>query len=213
MNLTLLLVDDHKIVLEGYRRLLERDTSISIVAEAHNAETAYAAYVEFRPQVVVLDIAMPGASGIDAMRRMRVRDRAARILVCSMYDDPVYVGRCFENGASGYVTKATVAELLTQAVKAVGRGQRYMSPDAATALARWRAKERDALHSLDPVETEILRQIVGGATIPEVAAAMNLSVKTVSNRQTMIRKKLGARNAAQLVQAAARAGLQSGDGP
>lgn len=212
MPLSVLLVDDHKVVREGYRRLLECDATIAIVAEANDAETAYQAYCALRPQVVVLDLALPGASGLDAMRRMLARDRAARVLVCSMYEDPIYVERSLEDGASGYVTKAAAAEVLATAIKAVGQGQRYLSPDAAAALARWQTRGRNALALLNAREMEILRQIVRGVALAQIATTMNLSEKTVANYQTLIRQKLGARNSAQLVQAAARVGIVAGEG-
>jgi two-component system, NarL family, invasion response regulator UvrY len=211
MPIDVLLVDDHKVVREGYRRLLERDSALSIVGEASTAEAAYQAFCEFRPEVVVLDIAMPGASGVNAMRHMLARDRAARILVCSMYEDPIYVERSLENGASGYVTKAAAAEVLVAAIKAVSRGERYLSHDAASALARWQGRGRNALASLNSRELEVLRQLVRGTSLVEIACAMNLSEKTVANYQTLIRQKLGARNAAQLVRAATRLGLDGGD--
>jgi two-component system invasion response regulator UvrY len=211
MSLSVLLVDDHRVVLEGYRRLLERDLALHIVAEASSADSAYGAFCEFHPDVVVLDIAMPGASGVDAMHRMLARDAAARIVVCSMYEDPIYVDRCLANGARGYVTKASAAEVLIAAIKAVGQGERYLSSDAATALTRWQARGRDALASLNAREVEVLRQLVRGVSLVDVAAAMKLSEKTVANYQTLIRHKLGARNAAQLLRAAARLGADSGD--
>lgn len=207
MALTVLLVDDHKVVREGYRRLLEGDPALAIVGEASDAESAYRSFRETRPDVVVLDLAMPGASGVEVMRRMLARDGAARILICSMYEDPVYVDRSLENGASGYVTKAAAAEELAAAIKAVSLGRRYLSADAAAALAHWHARGRDALASLGPREMEVLRLLVRGASIAEVASTIKLSEKTVANYQTLIRQKLGARNAAQLVHAAARYGI------
>jgi len=207
MMLRVLLVDDHKVVREGYRRLLERDGELAIVAEAGSADAAYQAFCESSPDVVVLDIALPGASGVDAMRRMLARDAAARILVCSMYEEPVYLERCLDHGATGYVTKASAADVLVEAIKSVGRGQRYLSADVAPALARWQARGRNALALLGSREIEVLRQLVRGATLVDVAASMNLSEKTVANYQTLIRQKLGVRNAAQLVRAAARLGV------
>ena len=212
MPISVLLVDDHKVVLEGYRRLLDRDPAISVVAEAGTAESAYRAFCEVLPQVVVLYVAMPGASGIDAMRRMLERDCTARVLICSMYEDPIYVDRSLGSGACGYVTKAAAAEVLAEAIKAVHRGRRYLSPDAAAAFARWQARERNASASLNAKEMEVLRQIAQGATLSEIATAMNLSDKTVANYQTLLRQKLGARNAAQLVHAAARFGIFRIDG-
>jgi two-component system invasion response regulator UvrY len=212
MSLSVLLVDDHRVVREGYRRLLETEPELSIIAEASSADAAYRAFCELCPDVVVLDIAMPGTSGVDALRRMLARDAAARIVVCSMYEDPIYVERCLDCGALGYVTKAAAAEVLVAAIKAVGQGERYLSHDAASALARWQARGRNALAALSSREMEVLRQIVRGTPLVEVAAAMNLSEKTVANYQTLIRQKLGARNAAQLVRAAAKLGIDSGEG-
>jgi DNA-binding NarL/FixJ family response regulator len=207
-----MLVDDHRVVLEGYRRLIERDPALSIVAEAGNADSAYRAFCEHRPDVTVLDIAMPGISGIDAIRRILARDGAARIVVCSMYEDPIYAERSLENGATGYVTKARAADALVAAIKAVGQGERYLSEDIARTLADWQARGRSALAALNPREMEILRLLVGGATLQDIASTMNLSEKTVANYQTLIRQKLGARNAAQLVRVAARLGVNAGDG-
>ena len=207
MPVTILLVDDHKVVREGYRRLIEHDPAFAIVGEAGDAESAYRTFCETRPDVVVLDIAMPGASGVDTMRRMRARDGAARIVVCSMYEDPIYVERSLDNGAAGYVTKAAAAEVLVAAIKAVSSGERYLSQDAASGLARWQARGRDALASLSSREMDVLKLLVQGSSIAEVASTMKLSEKTVANYQTLIRQKLGVRNAAQLVHAAARYGL------
>ena len=209
MPISVLLIDDHKVVLEGYRRLLEREPALSIVAEAGDAESAYRAFCESSPDVVVLDIALPGASGVDAMRRMLARNGAARILVCSMYEDPIYVERALDNGALGYVSKASAAEVLVPAIKAVGQGERYLSPDAAASLARWQLRGRNALASLSSREMEILGQLVRGASLADTAVAMNLSEKTVANYQTQIRRKLGARNAAQLVSTALKLGVGS----
>ena len=212
MPLSVMLVDDHRVVLEGYRRLIERDPALSVVAEAGNAESAYLAFCEHRPDVTVLDIAMPGTSGIDAIRRIVARDGAARIVVCSMYEDPIYAERSLENGASGYVTKASAADSLVAAIKAVGHGERYLSEDIARTLADWQSRGRSALAALSAREMEVLRLLVGGAALPDIASTMNLSEKTVANYQTLIRQKLGAKNAAQLVRAAARLGVNAGDG-
>jgi len=212
MPLSVMLVDDHRVVLEGYRRLIERDPALSIVAEAGNAESAYRAFCEHRPDVTVLDIAMPGISGIDAIRRILARDEAARIVVCSMYEDPIYAERSLENGASGYVTKAKAADALVAAIKAVAQGERYLSEDIARTLVEWQARGRSALAALNVREMEILRLLVGGTSLPDIASTMNLSEKTVANYQTLIRQKLGARNAAQLLRAAARLGVNAGDG-
>jgi DNA-binding NarL/FixJ family response regulator len=206
MSVTVMIVDDHSVVREGYRRLLERDPDLLIVAEADSADSAYRCFCETRPQVVVLDIALPGASGFEAMRRMLARDSQARILVCSMHDDPVYIERSFGFGAVGYVTKACVGDVLLDAIRSVARGDRFLSPDAASALSSWQQRERTSLASLNARELEVLRQLAAGATIPEAARALKLSEKTISNYQTLLRQKLGARNMAQLLMIAARLG-------
>jgi two-component system, NarL family, invasion response regulator UvrY len=206
MSLTLMIVDDHSVVREGYRRLLERDPELLIVAEADSADSAYRSFCETRPQVVVLDIALPGASGFEAMRRMLVRDSDARILICSMYDDPIYIERSFGFGATGYVTKTFASDVLLDAIKSVAKGERFLSADAASALSSWQERERTSLASLSARELEVLRQLAGGATIPEAGRALKLSEKTISNYQTLIRQKLGARNMAQLLMIAARLG-------
>lgn len=206
MTLSLLIVDDHSVVREGYRRLLERDPELQVVAEADSADSAYRLFCEHHPAIVVLDIALPGASGFEAMRRILVRDPEARILVCSMYDDPVYVERALASGATGYVTKTAVGDVLPDAIRAVARRERFLSADAAAALSTWQARESKSLASLSARELEVLRQLSRGATIPEAARALNLSEKTISNYQTLIRQKLGARNMAQLLLIAARLG-------
>jgi len=200
----LMIVDDHAVVREGYRRLLEREPDLQIVAEADSADSAYRWFCETRPQVVVLDIALPGASGFEAMRRMLVRDSQARVLICSMYEDPIYIERSFAFGASGYVTKASVGDVLPDAIRSVARGDRFLSSDAASALSSWKERERTSLASLSARELEVVRQLADGATIPEAARALKLSEKTISNYQTVIRQKLGARNMAQLLMIAAR---------
>jgi two-component system, NarL family, invasion response regulator UvrY len=111
MNLAVLLVDDHAVVREGYRRLLERHEGIQVVAEASTAAQAYQAFCEFAPDVVVMDIGLPDVSGIEALRRMRGRSPEARVLMFSMHDDAVFVGRALEAGASGYVSKASAPEV------------------------------------------------------------------------------------------------------
>ncbi len=132
---TVLLVDDHAVVREGYRRLLERSKSIRVVGEAGDAQSAYLAYLEHHPQVTVMDIALPGASGIEALRRIRARDAEARVLMFSMYEDPVFAARALQAGARGYVTKAAAPDVLVEAVLAVARGEPYLASRVAQELA------------------------------------------------------------------------------
>jgi DNA-binding NarL/FixJ family response regulator len=205
---TVLLVDDHAVVREGYRRLLENSSSIRVVGEAADAQAAYLAWQEHRPQVTVMDIALPGASGIEALRRIRARDPDARVLMFSMYEDPVFAARALQAGARGYVTKAAAPQVLVEAVMAIASGRHYIVPAVAQELAlRNHAREGAAAESLSPREFEVLRMLVDGRPVSEIARSLGLTSKTVANHQSALRQKLGAGTAVQLLQAAARLGL------
>lgn len=205
---TVLLVDDHAVVREGYRRLLEKSPSIQVVGEAADAQGAYLAFVEHQPQVTVMDIALPGASGIDALRRIRARDPQAQVLMFSMYDDPIFATRALQAGARGYVTKAAAPEALVEAVLTVARGEPYLVGRLAQELAmRSVAEQAHAASSLSPREFEVLRMLVAGHSVAEIARSLGLTPKTVANHQSILRQKLGAGTAVQLLQAAARIGI------
>jgi two-component system, NarL family, invasion response regulator UvrY len=205
---TVLLVDDHAVVREGYRRLLERSESIRVIGEAADAQSAYLAFVEHHPQVTVMDISLPGASGIDALRRIHARDPAAQVLMFSMYEDPIFAARALQAGARGYVTKAAAPEVLVEAVLAVARGRPYIVGSIAQELALKRVgEERDAVSSLSPREFEVLRMLVAGSSLPDIARSLGLTTKTVANHQSILRQKLGVGSAVQLLQAAARLGI------
>jgi DNA-binding NarL/FixJ family response regulator len=205
---SVLLVDDHAVVREGYRRLLENSASIRVVGEAADAKAAYLAWQNLRPQVTVMDIALPGASGIEALRRIRARDPDARILMFSMYEDPVFAARALQAGARGYVTKAAAPQVLVEAVLAVAMGRPYIVPVVAQELAlRNLQREEDVAGSLSPREFEVLRMLVDGQAVHDIARSLGLTAKTVANHQSSLRQKLGAGTAVQLLQAAARLGL------
>ena len=203
-----LLVDDHAIVREGYRRLLEDEANISVVGEASNAAQAYEQARSLAPDVVVMDIALPGVSGIEATRRMLRDQPLLRILMFSMYDDAIYARRALEAGALGYLSKATAPEVLVRAIHAVSRGERYVSPDVATNIAGSAAQPgKSELEALTPREFEVLRLLVQGETVRSISEKLALSEKTVANHQSAIRDKLGARNSAQLARLAAQLDL------
>jgi len=205
---TVLLVDDHAVVREGYRRLLERSSSIRVIGEAADAQSAYVSFTELRPQVTVMDIALPGASGIEALRRIRARDAAAQVLMFSMYDDPIFALRALQAGARGYVTKASAPDVLVEAVLTVARGRSYISAAIAQELAlRSATPEEDASRQLSPREFEVLRLLVTGMPLRDIANQLGLTTKTVANHQSILRQKLGAETALQLLQAAARLGI------
>jgi two-component system, NarL family, invasion response regulator UvrY len=205
---TVLLVDDHAVVREGYRRLLERSASIRVVGEAADAQAAYLAYLEHRPQVTVMDISLPGASGVDALRRIRARDNEARVLMFSMYEEPIFASRALQAGARGYITKAAAPEALVEAVLTVARGEPYITGRIAHELAmRGPSVEGGSAESLSPREFEVLRMLVSGRSVGDIAETLGLTAKTVANHQSILRQKLGAGSALQLLQAAARMGI------
>ena len=125
---TVLLVDDHAVVREGYRRLLERSGNIDVIGEAEDADSAFARFRELAPQVVVMDIALPGVSGVEAMRRMLEATPATRVLMFSMYEDAIFATRALQAGASGYVSKASAPNVLVEAVLTVAFARREATP-------------------------------------------------------------------------------------
>jgi len=208
---TVLLVDDHAVVREGYRRLLERSQGITVVGEAADAQSAYLKFVELDPDVVVIDISLPGASGIDALRRMKARNPDARVLVFSMHDDVVFARRALQAGAMGYVTKGSAPDVLVAAVLRIAAGQTYLDNAMAQELAFGSATgEQDPAATLSAREFEVLRLLVRGVALRDIARQLDLTPKTVANHQSSIRQKLGADTAVKLLQAAARLGLETG---
>lgn len=205
---SILLVDDHPVVREGYRRLLERQPGFRVCAEAGDAQAAYQAYKEFEPDVVVMDIAMPGASGIEALRHIRQWDRNARILIFSMHLSVAVTLKVFEAGASGFVTKSSGPAALIDAVSTVASGGRVLSPDVSQVIAVDRlASSSQIVDDLSPRETEILRLLASGMDSEAIADLLKLSPKTVRNHHYAIKAKIGARNDAHLVWLAVSAGV------
>ncbi|MGK9167778.1 response regulator transcription factor [Inquilinus limosus] len=207
-ELTILLVDDHPIVREGYRRLLERTPGYRVVAEAHDAVSAYQAYQRTKPDVVVMDLSLPGVGGIEALRHIRQWDRDARILVFTMHSGAGFALKAFEAGAAGYVTKGSDAAELVNSVAVVARGGRAMSDDVAQEIAAERlSRPSSPLDELSPREAEILRLLASGWSDEEISVSLHLSLKTVRNYHYQIKAKVGARTDAHLVWLAMGMGL------
>jgi two-component system, NarL family, invasion response regulator UvrY len=213
-EIAILLVDDHPIVREGYRRLLERQPGYRIVAEADNASTAYQAYKDSSPDIVIMDLSLPGAGGLEAVRHIRQWDKNARILVFTMHSGAAFALKAFEAGAAGYVTKSSAATELLRAVAIIAQGGRALSDDIAREIAAERLGDgRSLTEGLGPRETEILRLVASGRTTEEIADFLNLSPKTVQNYHYQIKSKIGARTDAHLVWLAIGAGLVDGECP
>nr|WP_298724779.1 response regulator transcription factor [uncultured Steroidobacter sp.] len=207
-RITVLLVDDHAVVREGYRRLLEVSGGITVVGEAENAAEAYQMFCSLMPNVVVMDIALPGVSGIEALRRILAHEPKARVLMFSMYEDAIFVRRALDAGAAGYLTKAAAPRVLVEAVGSIAAGRRFLSPDVAQMLAFQPAGAEHATRDvLSAREFEVLKLLAEGCSLKEIAQQLGLNPKTVSNHQSSIKQKLGAETATQLLRAAMRLGL------
>lgn len=208
MGIRVLLVDDHAIVREGYRRLIEKHSGIEVVAEADGAASGYEAFKKSAPDVVVVDISMPGRGGIDLIRQIRQRDAAARILVFSMHASATYAQQAFRAGARGYVTKSSPPEVLVSAIRDVYAGRPALCAEINQAIATSRLSgETLAVDELSPREFEILRMILSAKSTDEIAQAFNLSPKTVANYHYEIKSKLGVRSDIELVYLCMRQGL------
>jgi two-component system, NarL family, invasion response regulator UvrY len=206
-RISVLLVDDHAVVREGYRRLLERDDSLIVVGEAATAADALRLDGELKPDVIVLDIGLPGVSGMEILRRMIARRPEARVLMFSMYQDGIYVTRAISAGACGYLSKASAPDLLVDAVRAVAAGRRYLSPDVEQAMTLQSSAPNRLADALSTRELEVLRLLTQGYGIEEIGERLGLSPKTAANHQSSIKQKLGATSALQLILIAQQFGL------
>ncbi len=206
--ITVLLIDDHAVVREGYRRLLERSGGIIVLGEAGDATAAFDLFVRLAPRIVVMDITLPGSSGIDVMRRMLGHDPQSRVLIFSMHEDAIFAKRALQAGARGYVPKSSAPDELVEAVHAVAAGERYLTPSMAQKLALGDlSANRQRAEGLTAREVEILRLLADGQSVKEIAQAIGVTAKTVANHQTLIRQKLGAGTAIQLLRRAESLGL------
>lgn len=203
----ILLLDDHAIVRSGYRRLIDAEPDLSVVAEADDADQAYAAVRDANPDVAVVDVSLKGASGIEAIRRMMSRQPSLKTLVMSMHDGANFVTQAFRAGATGYLTKCSEPQQMLDAVRSVAAGRRVMSADVAQALARASLESKDLTSQLTTREFEVLRLAVSGESTATIAERMHLSQKTVINYLSMVRQKLETENDFSLLHLAARHGL------
>ena len=207
-GIRVLLVDDHAVVRQGYRRLIEMHPDIDVVAEAEDAPSGYQAYKESRPHVVVLDISMPGRGGIDLVRQIRQLDSNARVLMFTMHASATYAQQAFRAGARGYVTKSSPPDLLVSAIRSVHAGRPALCAEINEAIATSRlCSDASPVEELSPREFEILRMILEAKSTEEIASAYNLSPKTVANYHYEIKSKLRVRSDIELVYLCMRQGL------
>lgn len=212
MMIRVLLVDDHAVVRSGYRRFLEMEPDLRVVGEYPDADSVLEALqrndgqLDELAEVMVLDLSMPGRSGLDLLRRSRACWPMLKVLVFSMHDNPAMVEQALRAGASGFVTKASQPRELVNAVRAVAHGQIVLSPDVAAS----RADSGTAPHTqLAPREFDVMRHLVQGLSVEDIAVRLDLSVKTVANYQTRVRQKLDINNGIELLRYAREHGLDA----
>lgn len=197
-----LIVDDHPMVIEGCRGMLSGQKDIEVF-EAHNAEEALDVYAARTPDVVALDINLPGVSGFELLRRILKRDANAKIIVFTMNDDPVFAARAIEGGARGYVAKSEDPRVFIKAIRTVAEGERYLSNAFALKLAfADQSRAGNPLDALNGREIEILRNLADGKDMTEIAHLLKVSYKTVANNCILLKRKLGARSKADLLRIA-----------
>lgn len=199
----ILLVDDHAVVREGYRRLLERRADLRIEAEAASAEEALQRLRDIEPDLIILDLSLPNMGGIELTRRILQRQPDARILAFSMHRDPLFAAQAIRAGALGYVTKSSGTEVLIQAVYQVARREKVLSPDIAPEMALSLLQgESNPVEELSPREFEILRLLLDGLGVEEIGNILNISPKTVQNGHYQIKAKLGVKSDIELARLA-----------
>lgn len=210
-----LLADDHTLMREGVRRILSADGGIEVVAEVGDGQAAVAETVAQRPDVVVLDITMPGGGGLEAARQIRARAPEVRILILSMHLQPEYLMESVRAGAHGYLVKDAAASELVSAVRAVCGGDSYYSAAVSAQMSDLLRRKLEgeevsnALERLSPREQEVLRHISEGASNKEIASSLGISVRTVETHRDSLMKKLGIHSVAGLTRFALRCGLVS----
>lgn len=197
-----LVVDDHPVIISGCRAMLAPHGDIEVI-DSLDADDAYARYVAARPDVVVIDVNLPGISGFSLTRRILQYDPSARVVIFTMNDDPIFAARAIENGAKGYIGKCEDPAKFVAAIRTVAAGQTFLLPEMAQKLAFLDPGRRgDFLNGLNPRELEILRLLRSGKSMAEIAGVINVSYKTVANSCAILKRKLGARTPLDLVRIA-----------
>lgn len=202
--ISVILVDDHPVVRDGYRRLLEQMPNIRILGEASSGEVGYDLFRKLNPDVVVLDINMPGIGGLETIRRVKAFDDKARILVFSMHSNEIMIQRALEAGALGYLTKQGGMGQMVQAVQQVAKGRMFIDADHVTTLAHHKISENtsDPIRVLSAREFQLFKLLAEGHSVAEIANLLSISAKTVGVHHTNIMKKLNLQNSSQLVRLA-----------
>lgn len=204
----ILLADDHAVVRQGFRLILSAQADLEVIGEAANGREAVELSLALQPDLVIMDVSMPELNGIEATRRLLEVAPRCRVLALSMHKDSVYVREILRAGASGYLLKEAIDHDLLTAVRAVARGQGYLSPEVSDAvLSDYRKHVTDPIDLLTSREREVLQMIAEGKTNKDIAVTLNLSTYTVESHRSRIMEKLNLHSAGELVRFAFRNGL------
>jgi two-component system response regulator NreC len=212
-EIRVVIVDDHAVVRSGLRLLLDREDGIEPVDEAANAREALFRVIEHKPDIVLMDVTMPGGSGLDVIPKLLDASPATRVLVLSMHDDPGYVRGAFAAGAHGYVLKEAADTEVVAAIREIASGGRYVNPALGARLVAADARD-EAESEADPLserEREVLRLLALGHTNQEIAKLLYISVRTAETHRAHIMQKLGLDSRAELVRYALARGLLDGE--
>jgi len=208
-KITAILVDDHAVVRAGFRMLLSTGDKIEVIGEASRGEQAIQLYQELKPDIVVMDLSMPGIGGLETIRRMIQRDSEALILVFSVHHEQVYVSRALNAGAKGYITKNSAPEILTEAIVAILRGDRYVEHGLRKSNHELQSPNdyQAILAEFSPREFDVFTLLAQGLTVTKIADQLCLGQKTIANYATQIKKKLQVDTTTELAHIAVNLGM------
>lgn len=207
-QIKILLVDDHAVVRMGFKMLIEAETDIKVIGEAESGEAAVKLFQELKPDIIVMDITMPGIGGLEAIDRIMAKDKNTKILVLSAHEDSVHPKRVLNAGAMGYLTKRSAAEELIKAIKSIYQGKRYLEPNIAQQMAITQLSgETNPVEILSDREFEVFMALAKGKSTNDIADTLCLSPRTVGTHLYNIKQKLNANNSAEIALIAIRCGL------
>ncbi|WP_438971556.1 response regulator [Methylophaga sp.] len=208
LMIRVMLVDDHAVVRSGLCRLLEQNADIRVIAEANSGEQAYQIYPDIHPDILVMDMSMPGMGGLEAVRRVLNRWPAARVIMFSMHENATYAIQSLTAGAMGYVAKSGNAEDLVKAVREVSSGKSFLSSDMAHKVAlQSLAGDDNPTQRLTSREFEVFRLLAEGKLVDDIASCLSIGQKTVANYQTSLKQKLDIHSPVELVRLAMKYGV------
>ena len=207
-NIRVILVDDHSVVRMGFKMLIESESDMEFICEAESGEEGIKVFKELKPDVVVMDITMPGIGGLESIERILAFDKNAKILVLSAHEDSVHPKRVLNAGALGYLTKRSAAEELIKAIRSISCGKKYLEATIAQQMAITQLSgENNPVEVLSDREFEVFMALAKGKSTNEIAETMHLSPRTVGTHLYNIKQKLNANNSAEIALIAIRCGL------